>query len=135
MTTRFVSIIAVLLLVFSTTFGGQIVGGTFAGRVEGSRVYISWQSDDESGVVRFELERKAGANGVFMVLASLNPTGNGSMYQYIDESAFRIVESIYQYRVKVVLANSDAVYYGPITVRLNISNVQRTWGSIKAMFR
>ena len=70
-----------------------------------------------------------------MVLASLNPTGNGSMYQYIDESAFRIVESIYQYRVKVVLANSDAVYYGPITVRLNISNVQRTWGSIKAMFR
>ena len=62
--------------------------------------------------------------------------GNNSLYQYVDDTAFRVSESIYKYQVKVVFSNGQApLYYGPITVSHKTSDVRRTWGSIKAMFR
>jgi hypothetical protein len=124
------------IAVFSClAFAGAIKENSLTGTSDGNTIVIRWLSEDESGVVRFEIERKAGLTGSFFALSVLSPRGNNSAYEYLDESAFRSTERVYQYRVKVVYSDGTSVDYGPITVSHQTSDVKRTWGSIKAMFR
>jgi hypothetical protein len=125
-----------LLLAAANARAGVVREGTFSAWSDGSNITIRWLSEDETGVSKYVLERRAGANGTFIQLVEIQPRGNNETYQFVDETAFRLTESIYQYRLKVVFGNSAApIYYGPITVSHRTSDVRRTWGSIKAMFR
>jgi len=129
-------VIASALLVTAVAISGVILVSTFTARSDGTNITVQWTSDDESGVLRYELERKAGVNGQFMFLVQIPVKGNNSQYVYVDDTAFlRGMESIYYYRVKVDFSNGSSVYYGPIAVSHQVSSVRRTWGSIKAMFR
>jgi hypothetical protein len=133
---RIFTISIAILLLSLTVFAGVIKEGSLGANSDGSSITVRWLSEDESTVARYEIERKAGSNGSFMPLAVIPVKGNNSSYQYVDETAFRISESIYKYQVKVIFSNGSApVYYGPITVSHKTSDVRRTWGSIKAMFR
>ncbi|MEK7671256.1 MAG: hypothetical protein AAB344_03455 [Bacteroidota bacterium] len=133
---RILTLLFSVLLLSLTVFAGVIKEGSLSASSDGAYITIRWMSEDESGVAKFVLERKAGINGSFMPLTELLPRGNNSLYQYVDDTAFRVSESIYKYQVKVVFSNGQApVYYGPITVSHKTSDVRRTWGSIKAMFR
>lgn len=125
-----------LLLAAANARAGVVREGSFSAWSDGSNITIRWLSEDETGVSKYVLERRAGANGTFIQLVEIQPRGNNETYQFVDETAFRLTESIYQYRLKVVFGNSAApIYYGPITVSHRTSDVRRTWGSIKAMFR
>jgi hypothetical protein len=126
---------AAFLLISMILHAGPVKDGSLSAHSDGVRIYVRWISEDESGVARFEVERKAGLNGQFILLAQVAPRGNNSPYEYVDDSPFRVTESIYQYRVKVVMASGEVMYFGPVTVPHNPSTVRRTWGSIKAMFR
>ena len=129
-------IIALGLFVTAVVLAGAIRDGSFTARSDGSNIIIQWVSDDESGVLRYEIERKAGMNGQFIFLVQLPVRGSNASYLYVDDSAFmRTTESVYFYRIKVDYTNGSSVYYGPVTVNHNVSSVRRTWGSIKAMFR
>lgn len=129
-------IIVLSLFVTVIAFSGAIREGSFTARSDGSNITLSWVSDDESGVLRFEIERKSGANGQFIFLVQIPVKGSNSSYLYVDDSAFlRSLESVYQYRIKVDYSNGTSAYYGPVTVVHSVSSVRRTWGSIKAMFR
>ncbi len=121
---------------YSSVFAGAIKEGSLNASSDGTSITLRWVSEDENSVSKFVIERKAGISGSFMLLAELLPRGNNSSYQYVDDTAFRIVsESIYKYQIKIVYANGSPAYYGPITVSHKTSDVRRTWGSIKAMFR
>jgi hypothetical protein len=128
-----------IVLVFSgaLAYAGEIREGSLSANSNGTNITIRWVSENETGVARFEIERKSGVNGSFISLAPIALRGDNSVYEYLDDSAFRVfTESIYQYQIKVVFVNGSApVIYGPITVRHDVSSVRRTWGSIKAMFR
>lgn len=132
-----ISTISISILFLTVTlFAGAVKEGSLNASSDGNSITIRWLSDDESAVARYVLERKAGFNGTFMPLVELSAKGNNSSYQYVDDTAFRAMESIYKYQVKVVFSNGSApVFYGPITVSHKTSDVRRTWGSIKAMFR
>ena len=131
------TILFLTLSLCTVAFGGVIRDGSLTANSNGSDITIRWVSEDESGVIRYELERKAGAGqtGQFMLLDQIQLKGNNSPYEYVDNSAFRVTESVYQYRVKVLFTDGTSVYYGPITVTHSVNSVRRTWGSIKAMFR
>lgn len=136
MSYRFLALFFSAAIVSFTAFAGVIKDGSLRGTSDGSNITIRWESDDETNVARFVLERKAGIHGVFVPLTELSPKGNNSSYLYVDETAFRTSESLYQYRVKVMFTNGTApVTSGTITVSHRTSEVRRTWGSIKAMFR
>ncbi len=123
-------------LLYSTMFAGAIKEGSLNANSDGTSITLRWVSEDENSVSKFVIERKAGMSGSFMLLAELLPRGNNSSYQYVDDTAFRISgESIYKYQIKIVYLNGSSSYYGPITVSHKTSDVRRTWGSIKAMFR
>ncbi len=124
------------VVLYSTVFAGAIKEGSFNASSDGTSITLRWVSEDENSVSKFVIERKAGMSGSFMLLTELLPRGNNSSYQYVDDTAFRIVsESIYKYQIKIVYTNGASAYYGPITVSHKTSDVRRTWGSIKAMFR
>jgi hypothetical protein len=137
MLTRTISVLFFGLLFFFTALAGVIKEGSLAARSDGSTITIRWVSEDETSVEKFVIERKAGVNGAFMLLTELRPRGNNSAYQYIDDTAFRVLnENIYKYQIKVQFSNGSTAIYGPVTVVHSTSNVtKRTWGSIKAMFR
>lgn len=136
MRSHFTGIVALVFLLTITVFASVIKDGSLTARSDGANITIRWMSEDETGVSRFVLERKAGVNGAFMTLVEIQPTGNNSSYQYVDETAFRVSQSIYQYRVRVTFSNGSApVYSNTVTVSHSTSEVRRTWGSIKAMFR
>jgi hypothetical protein len=119
----------------SLAFAGAIKDNSLSGSSNGSSITIRWISADESGVVRFDIERRTGLTMPFSYLVGLQPKGSNSTYEFVDETAFRTTETLYQYTVKVVYADGSTVDYGPITVSHKTSDVRRTWGSIKAMFR
>jgi hypothetical protein len=137
MRTKAAAIAIALVLWGVAAIAGQILDGSLSANSNGTNVTIRWVSEDESGVARFELERKSALNGQFISLASVAPQGNNSIYEYVDDSAFRMAaEGVYLYQVRVTFSNGAApTVYGPITVRHDVSSVRRTWGSIKAMFR
>jgi hypothetical protein len=124
------------LFVTGVAVSGAIRDGSLSARSDGSNITVQWVSDDESGVLRYEIERKSGANGQFVFLVQIPLRGNSSSYIYVDDSPFlHGMESVYQYRIKVDYSNGSSVYYGPVTVTHQVSSVRKTWGSIKAMFR
>ena len=128
--------VAVILVLFTALVSaGPIKDNSLTGTSNGSSISVRWLSEDESGVVGFDLERRTGLGLAFSVIAGFQPKGSNSTYEFVDETAFRGAETLYQYRVKVIYSNGTSVDYGPITVSHNTSDVRRTWGSIKAMFR
>jgi hypothetical protein len=134
MNNRIPFIVTACALAFCASFAGPIKDNSLTATSDGNAILVRWLSEDETGVLRYELERKAGLGGQFFLLTTKDVQGNNSTYEYVDDSAFRVTESLYQYRVKVIL-NGTSVYFGPITVSHKTSDVKRTWGSIKAMFR
>jgi hypothetical protein len=112
---------------------GGIVDGSLSAFSDGTNIIVRWISDDETGVFGYMIERKAGLGGVFIPLTNppIRAKGNGQRYDYTDESAFRVTDNVYQYRITAL--GTGAVYY--VSVDHRVSSVRRTWGSIKAMFR
>jgi len=136
MTRRLLNTLTSVVLLSSLALAGDpLKEGSFSARSDGTVIYVRWMSEDETGVVRFEVERKAGLDGLFFVISEIQPKGNNSVYEYVDDSAFRMTEALYKYRIKVVYSNGSSVYSPEIVVRHDVNPVRRTWGSIKAMFR
>jgi hypothetical protein len=136
MTARILYTLTGLVLVSNLAFAGDpLKEGSFSARSDGTVIFVRWVSQDEAGVVRFEVERKAGLDGQFFLLSEIQPRGDNSAYEYVDDSAFRVTETVYKYRIKVAYADGSSVYSPEIVVPHTVSDVRRTWGSIKAMFR
>ena len=125
-----------LLIASAVVLQGAVIKGAPSAYSNGTNITIRWQSEDESGVGGYEIARKSGASGPFIVLnPGLLAKGSSSSYEFIDETAFRTSDSFYQYRIIALYADghrSDPYY---VVVTHSVSSVRRTWGSIKAMFR
>jgi len=127
--------IAVLLftsVVCACAFASGIKEGSLSANSNGSSITVRWVSDNESGVIEFRIERRAGNTGSFVELTEIPVRGNGSVYEYVDNFVFRTSDNYYVYRVTAVGSNAEPWY---VTARHITNGVKRTWGSIKAMFR
>jgi hypothetical protein len=125
-----------LLTLCYQSHAGAVRDGSLNGYSNNSVIIIHWQSDDETGVRKVEIERQIGVDGAFVTLHEIPLKGSNQSYEYIDDSAFRIAGNLYNYRIKVTYTSQiQPVFYGPISVVHIVNSVRRTWGSIKAMFR
>lgn len=128
-------IIGLSVFLFTAAAADVIRSGSLQANSDGVNVTLRWITDDEATVAHFEVERRSGTDGAFISLATVDPKGS-SLYEYIDNSAFRKIVTLYQYRVKIVYTNgTNPTYTGILTVSHTVSGVRRTWGSIKSMFR
>jgi hypothetical protein len=114
--------------------GATIRDGSLQARSDGNDVTIQWGTTDESLMKEFDVEREGNGESAFVDIGTVAPKGSGSFYEFVDQTAFKTVVSVYQYRIKIVSAEGIA-YSKVVTVSHNVSGVKRTWGSLKAMFR
>jgi hypothetical protein len=130
---RLLGIVAALLVLSQGALAGGIRDGSLSAFSNGSGIVVRWVSEDERDVEGYMVERKAGADGPFVQLTFpfVSCKGTGANYEFVDNSAFRVTDNFYQY--KVTLVGNGTTYY--VTVNHRVSSVRRTWGSIKAMFR
>ena len=129
-----ISIVVLSFLITSLSFAEVIKSGSFQATSDGVNVTLRWLTEDETNVARFEIERRTGTEGDFVVIGTLSTKG-ASLYEFIDYSALRKTTGLYQYRVKIIFTNNTVAYSQVVSVSHTVSGVRRTWGSIKAMFR
>lgn len=124
------------MILTSSGFAGAIIkDGTLQAHSDGNNVTIQWGTTEEVSLSEFVVERQAGSEGGFILIGSVAPKGNNSFYEFIDQTAFKTISSVYQYRIKIVSQDGSYTYSKTLTVSHNVSSVKRTWGSLKAMFR
>lgn len=132
---RFVTFALLLLLGISTVLAIVIKGKPTA-QSNGSDIIVRWETADEAGVQRFEVMRRAGWSGDFLVIGVVDQLkGNNSQYEYVDKSAFKSSSGVYQYKIRIINGQNPAPETEVVTVAHVSSAAKRTWGSIKAMFR
>ena len=127
----------IVLLSFTLWCGSALAGAilnTFTARSTNGDVLLEWKTGEEKDILRFEVQRKAGLQGDYIVIGKVNPTGTNSFYQFLDKSAYKTTDTIYKYRLAIV-STDGTTYSQELTVPHSVSGVKRTWGSIKAMFR
>lgn len=128
-----------LTLLLTATAAWAVTLTMFQATLEGNSVRIEWEVLNESGLTDFELYRKGSTDANFTRLTSVNPTGQ-RRYQYTDANLYRGPSSTngvnsgpYTYRLLVKTSAGDQVY--TTVLSQTPSAVQRSWGSIKSMFR
>ena len=121
----------------------------FTAAFDGTRVRVEWEVSTETDVTGFDLARKAAAETSYTPIGSVVPTGQ-RRYQYFDTNVFRpgpggaspsgpagatsgLSGGPFTYRLTVRGPGGDQSY---LTVPAGTpSAVQRSWGTIKSMFR
>ncbi|NWF88266.1 MAG: hypothetical protein HXY50_02260 [Ignavibacteriaceae bacterium] len=125
--------ILLVISILGTSFAGAFME-YFNGRTEGENVKLEWKTNEESNLKHFVIERKTPQTS-FIELATVSPKGSNSFYSYLDESVYKSTNYIFIYRLKIVDKDQGFSYSREVSVSPNPSDVKRTWGSIKAMFR
>lgn len=131
---KYLSVKIILILAFiSVAYGGAALFN-FGVTSEGETVKVEWQTGTESDINHFSILRSTPQTSL-VEIATIQPKGNNSSYEYIDQSVYKTNSSIFIYKLKIVDNDNTTTYSADRSASPNISGVKRTWGSIKAMFR
>ena len=112
----------------------------FTASYDGANVRIEWEVNTETDVTGFELSRKSATETNYTAVSTFSPTGQ-RRYLYTDTNVYRTgggttTQSFggpFTYRLTVRSPSGDQSY---LTVLSGTpSAVQRSWGTIKSMFR
>ena len=126
----------ILALSLTGIVSAAVIKGQPTARSDGSSITVHWDSDDETGIVSWEIAREVGWGGTYVVLTpSYKAKGSNQPYDFVDETAFRTTGTFYKYRITAVYSSCARSDPYEIGVSHTVSSVRRTWGSIKAMFR
>lgn len=123
-----------LLFLFSLNIDTHAQGVTldqFIVKSEAANVVVNWQITDESSIAEFKLYRKIG-EGAFKMVGIIPSNGIGN-YAYVDDDIFKNDSQILTYELQVMKNNRLHKFY--TTLSHNPTAIQRTWGSIKSMFK
>ena len=117
----------------------------FTAAYDGTSVRVEWEVSTEADVNGFELSRKASNETSYTAVTTVMPTGQ-RRYQFTDINVYRVLPGTttvpttpaagsgpYTYRLLVRGPNGDQAYLTILTG--TPSAVQRSWGTIKSMFR
>jgi hypothetical protein len=117
-------------------FSGYRIGAGPQARSDGSAIVVSWSMSDESDVLYYEVMRRSGQDGEFVVVSpQIQKKGNNSTYEYRDLAVFKTEDGLYFYKIRIVNGRYPIPETPVASVSLLSNMYKRTWGSIKAMFR
>ena len=137
MINRITKLLFLLLITVSVAYAG-LTFEFFTGKTNSDGILLEWKTGDESGTVKFEVERSASTPNSFIFIKSINATGSNSYYSIQDNGVDfqnKSLGSVYYYRLKCIGSNGSYSYTNSITVVHTVSGIKNTWGSIKAIFR
>lgn len=126
------SLLAFALLLSCAGLSAQTLSlESFVANPSGADVLLSWEIPSEDGVSEFKIYRKIEAEA-YQFVANVTADGSRS-YVYLDDAIFKDTPQNITY--KLMIRKNGVFYTYYTTVVHNPTSVQRTWGSIKAMFR
>lgn len=128
---------AVLTFVLGTLVAVALTGPVtlFTGNFEGIDARLSWELTSETGVNRFEVWRHSAADPALQKIATIQPTG-ALRYSLLDQNLYKTADATlgsFTYKLTCVTTSGDFNY--SFMLSQTPSAVQRSWGSIKSMFR
>lgn len=126
-------VLVLSLFTVFTLFSGAFIE-FFQAKSESNAIKLEWKTTSESNLKEFVVERKT-VNGNFFALGKLQARGDNSYYSFIDETSLKTNDYVFVYRLKLVDHDNQFSLSREISVTHSLSDVKRTWGSIKAMFR
>ncbi len=126
-------LMAVALVFFAANAKAQnLTLNYFHASPDGADVLVAWEVPSEAGITDFKLWRKVNDETQYGLLGNVSP--NGALhYTFQDYTVFKDEAKTISYKLQVYQNGAVFTYYTDITH--NPTSVQRTWGSIKAMFR
>jgi len=136
MRTRNSSNILILTLAFVCLnlvgWGQSITLNYFNASPDGSDVLVSFEVPHENGVNNFKLYRKIDEDPSWTFLDNISPSGD-FVYTHLDYTIFKDEAKNITYKLLVYQNGTVYTYY--TNILHNPTSVQRTWGSIKSMFK
>ena len=136
MINKVTKILFLILITVSVAYAG-LTFEFFTAKTNSDGILVEWKTGDESGTVKFEIERSASTPNSFIFVKSVTANGSNSYYSFQDNGVdFQgKSSSVYYYRLKCITQNGSYSYTNSITVVHTVSGIKNTWGSIKAIFR
>lgn len=133
----FLRLLPTLLLFFALTSGKLAVGqqvllNSFNLTNSGSDILLQWELQDEANVTEYRIFRKFQDEPTFTFVGAV-PSNGGRSYQYLDDDIFKTTSRVIQYELQVVKDNQ--IFRFTTSLSHNPTSIQRTWGSIKSMFK
>jgi len=105
----------------------------FTANYQGTDVKLEWRVADDAAIEFFELSRKRPDETVFTRVTSISPNGTGA-YSFVDDQLYKDGQaSTVSYRLTVKSSTGFSTHL--TSIAHNPTAVQRTWGSIKSMFK
>ncbi len=139
---RTILIVGLLLAAVVAGTAVQVTLQYFQAKSNGNSISLEWKSNTESDLLEYQIER-AGQDGQFRYVATVQAKGSNQTYTYRDDEAFgkrdgtdgATTSTYFTYRLKLVNDDRSATYSNSVGVTHNVSGIKRTWGMIKEMFR
>jgi hypothetical protein len=117
---------------FVTAFQVQV--SSFQAVYQGADIRLEWKVSDESEVQTYEVARKKDSDASYSKLADIPQSAMGN-YVWVDDNLYKdgdAMENI-SYRLSAITASGPKFFYA--NIQHSPTAVQRSWGSIKSMFR
>ncbi|MEM9936653.1 MAG: hypothetical protein AAF824_23700 [Bacteroidota bacterium] len=115
-------------------YAQDVVFSYFNLNSDGADVLLEWEVQEEANIERFELYRKFNDEGTFIAITTFTPNGT-RQYQFLDDDIFKNLSRTIFYELHVVIKGKTDPVIVTNSLLHSPTSVQRTWGSIKAMFR
>lgn len=107
---------------------------TFDLESDGADVLLSWELSDVSDVAEFRLFRRLNQETTSLHVTTMTSDPGLNFYSYLDDGMFKQDGRVVHYELQVVTKDSRIFSFSQ-SLTHNPTSIQRTWGSIKAMFR
>lgn len=127
------SVVLILLSAFVMKPEGQVT--YFQASYQGSDVRLEWKVNQSSAQGNFYVYRRKADEEDFVKLTDVDNTGADS-YTYVDQNLYKANESqqtSMTYKLVVKGQSVNETYFA--SIQRSPTAVQRSWGSIKVMFR
>ncbi|MEJ2495506.1 MAG: hypothetical protein P8Y79_14400 [Ignavibacteriaceae bacterium] len=123
------------ILLFVVAINAAAFIDYFQAHSEGDDIILEWKTGEEVNLDKFVIERKTPQSSYIVIEDNIEPKGSNSYYKFRDGSAYKTEDLVFTYQLNIFDKDGKVSKSNEITVSHNVSDVKRTWGSIKAMFR
>lgn len=132
---RLLPLVALLLLGAASVTYAAVAFQAFGLKSLGTRVEVTWTTSREVGCTEFVVERSVDGVEFFPIATGIAPHGSGQEYRYIDSGVYKETVRTFYYRVVGKTSSGSQTLTDVKQVTVDVSDIQRTWGGLKAMFR
>jgi len=127
-------LVGVICTPFCSISAQELVIQQFTASASGSDVMLVWElKPGTQDVSEYKIERKVNQEPVFIQIYTTSHNSGKTRYEFWDRTIFKDTPKQIHYKL-TVMKNGQALSYDTY-ITVNPTSAQRTWGSIKSMFK